>query len=148
MHRRVNIEQVVVRKFFSVKLIKNVVKIAVIAGSLMRVFAVAQIFKFGGTYFERRRVKILAEITINRRIVMRTDVESSSGHFFAVGETRFTILFFKDVKQVRIVFHSGNDHHILKVFGGSPNKGYATDVYFFDDVFIRSTRHKRFLKGV
>src|SRR5690606_10420613 len=90
----VDVDQVIVRKFFTVDFFKHGIKIAIKNGCLMRVFAVAKRFVLNFAVFEYgHRAAILIEIIEDSSIVMRGSVKCFAGKVFALFEGCVAFIF-------------------------------------------------------
>ena len=88
-----------------------------------------------------------AEVGVDHGVVVRTHAESTGSKCFALVKGGFAVAL-QDLDQGAVVFHRGNDDHVVEVLGRTANEGDASNVNFLHDLCLRSAACDSGFEGV
>src|SRR5436190_8778910 len=80
----INIDKIIIRKFFAIKLVKKLVKIAKIISLLMRIFPIAECSALLYARFEALNLELLVKVIEDGCVVVRGNVKSHGSKSFSV----------------------------------------------------------------
>src|SRR5690606_59029 len=112
----------------------------------MRIFTVPKLFYVIKTYFEC--VFICIKIVEYGSVVMRRHIKGFYCKSLAIFKACKPLILRNKLKKFRIVINRGYTYNIPEILCRCPDKGYASNIYFFNNFFICSSRGNGFFKWI
>ena len=143
----IDVEQVVIRNLFSVKLFEHFIEISEKESFLMRIFSVTQRLWIIASSPESRIITTV-EIIENSGIISRRNGKCLFGKPITIFQRRGSAFFIEHIQKRSILRFGSDNNDIFEVLGSSPDKRDTAYIDFFDDGTFVGARSHRFFKRI